>query len=150
MKTLARNKKPIYYAVYQGKTKAVDANGLFTGESINSYAPVVGAKMKVSANMGNANIEQFGITDPFTVRILTDDLSCPINTASILWVGFGSLSEYDSSAEYEDGAIVVKDGTIQKLNGEEWVNVPHTHEVLRVAQSLNHITYLVKEVEVSA
>ena len=149
MRLLDRNKQTVYYAVYQGKTKAVDSEGLYTGENEISYGDVVKDRMKVGVNKGNSQLEQFGINDPFTNLILTDDMNCPVNTAAIMWLGLGDVDEVSESETYAEGDLAIKDGTIQKYTSEEWQEVPHTHAVLRVSKALNHILILAREVEVS-
>lgn len=139
----------MYYALYQGKQKVFDENGLYTGEEAIVYSAVVKAKMNVGVDLGTAGLEQFGIVDPFTVAIVTDDTLCPITTTSILWLGFGDIPDYDDTATYTEGQYALKDGTIQQYANEVWEAVPHTHSVLRVSTSLNSVTYLARQVEVS-
>lgn len=150
MKTLSRNKRPLYYATYLGKQPVYDENGLYTGAKAITYSPVVKVKMNVGVDIGTAGLAEYGITDPFTVAIATDDTECPINLTSIVWLDQGNLSEYSEETEYSEGDKAMKDGTIKQYMGGNWVAVPHTHTVLRVAASLNSVTYLVRQVEVSA
>ena len=149
MKTLSRNKRPLYYATYLGKQPVYDEDGLYTGLKAIGYSPVVKVKMNVGVDLGTAGLAEYGITDPFTVAIATDDTSCPITTTSIVWLDQGNLSEYSEETEYSEGDKTMKDGTIKQYVNGAWVDVPHTHTVLRVATSLNSVTYLVRQVEVS-
>lgn len=145
-----RNKVPVYYATYDGVVDTTE-DGLYTGENLPQYSAPTMARMVVGLNSGSAMLEQFGIYDPFSVKITTDDESCPISTSSILWLNLGELAEYDPETTYAEGDTVIKDGKIEKLNAaEEWEEVPHTHIVRQVAKSFGYISYLAKEVEVTS
>lgn len=124
MRTLAINKQTIYYALYNG-TQDVVIDGSRTGEKRNDYSPPVKVRMNVSAAKGTADTEQFGITDEYTKTVVTDDMVCPIDTESILWIGI------TPDANGEGGAV------------------KHNYRVVRVAKSINSITYAVREVDVS-
>ena len=146
-----RNKRPVYYALYEGITETSE-DELYTGENIPQYSDVVLERMVVGPNSGTAALEQFGIYDPFSVKIYTDNESCRIDTSSVLWLGFDALKGYDSSETYSDGDTVIKNGKIVRYNADDdlFEDVPHTHIVQRVNKSFGYISYLAKEVEVSS
>lgn len=85
MRTLQRNKRTIYYALYDGVTEVVDSDGNYTGEQEVSYGEVQTARMNVSGGRGQAEIELFGVDNPFTRAAVTDDLATPFNTDTIFW-----------------------------------------------------------------
>ena len=85
MRTLQRNKRTIYYALYNGVQEVVDSDGNYTGEQEVSYGEVQTAKMNVSGGRGQAEIELFGVDNPFTRTAVTDDLETPFNTDTIFW-----------------------------------------------------------------
>ena len=85
MRTVQRNKRTIYYALYDGVTEVVDSDGNYTGEQEISYGEVQTAKMNVSGGRGQAEIELFGVDNPFTRTAVTDDLETPFNTDTIFW-----------------------------------------------------------------
>ncbi len=149
MRLNERNKQNVYYALYSGTQTGVDADGLLTGENPPSYGPATKARMVVGVNSGSSILEQYGIYDPFTAKLVTDDVTCPVTTSSILWLFMGELSTFSDVETYSEGDVVIKDGVISKLAEGEWVAVPHTHVVTRVAKSFGYISYLVKEVEVT-
>ncbi len=120
MKCLDRNKQTFYYALYEGKTPLRDEYGNLTGEYSVNYSEPQSAKMNVSASRGTADTELFGITANYTKTIVTEDMSCPIDENSILWIG------------------------ISPQNGASY-----NYSVVQVAKSLNSITYAIREVEVS-
>ena len=87
MRTLGRNKQAFYYALYKGKTAIVDAGGFDTGDYTVTYETPVEMRANISPARGTADVEQFGITTNYTHTIVTDDMTCPIDQNSILWIG---------------------------------------------------------------
>ena len=85
MRTLNRNKRMIWYALYNGVTDVVDDDGNYTGEQEVSYSEPIQARMNVSGGRGQAEIELFGVDNPFTRAAVTDDLDTPFNTDTIFW-----------------------------------------------------------------
>lgn len=118
MRTLKRNKTKVYYALYSASTPLYDEDGMETGEYTEGYGAQISAWMSVSANKGEASIEPFGTDLDYTKTVITDDMTCPIDESSHLWIN-------------------------KNPSG------PYNYSVVRVAKSLNHITYAVKEVNVS-
>lgn len=85
MRTCQRNKRTIHYALYNGITSGIDDDGNYTGEPVVTYGSVVTAKMNVSGGRGAAEIELFGVDNPFTRTCVTDDLSTKFDTDTIFW-----------------------------------------------------------------
>lgn len=123
MRSLNRNKQRIYYSLYSSKTPILDEYGNQTGEYETTYATPVALDINVSAARGTSDVEQFGINTAYTKTMVTNDLTCPIDETTRLWIG----------REPTD-------------NG---VEVPHNYVVVMVAKSVNSITYAIKEVSVT-
>lgn len=119
MRALARNKQTIYYALYDGKTKVYDSNGLFTGDHKPSYSAPVKATMNVSPARGSAAVEMFGVNTNYSRIVVTDDLACPITETTVLWIG------------------PEPNQTASNFN----------YRVVRIGRSINSISYAVAEVE---
>ena len=85
MRTVQRNKRTIWYALYNGVTEVVDEDGNYTGEQEVSYGEPIQARMNVSGGRGQAEIELFGVDNPFTKTAVTDDLTTPFTTDTIWW-----------------------------------------------------------------
>ena len=85
MRTVQRNKRTIWYALYNGVTEVVDDDGNYTGEQEVSYGEPIQARMNVSGGKGRAEIELFGTDTPFTKVAVTDDLNTPFNSETIFW-----------------------------------------------------------------
>lgn len=121
MRNLNRNEQTIYYSLYSGSTENTK-DGLYTGEIVATYATPVALRASVSAARGAADIDLFGVNTSYSKTVIVDDVSCPIDEHSRLWIG----------REPTDA------------NG---LDVPHNYEVVRVAKSLNHIAYAVEQVD---
>ena len=85
MRTTQRDRRTIWYALYQGVVDATDSDGNLTGEKTISYSSPVQTRMNVSGGRGKAAIEEFGIDTPFTRTAVTEDLTTPFDTATIFW-----------------------------------------------------------------
>jgi hypothetical protein len=127
VRTLNRNKQELWYSLMTGSEEVADDNGLLTGETRITYSDPVKTRMSMSISSGANNLgsqgmvvlDPFGITTAYTHRLVTEDLDCPINEESLLWIGKTPA----------DGA--------------------HNFKVVRVARSLNHVIYYAKECDVS-
>ena len=124
MKTMERNKTPLWYLLYDKKVPVMDDDGNETGDYRVIYKEAVQRKENISAATGSAQVEQFGNFISYDKVIVTDDLSCPIDENSVLFI--------DKEPEYDP------DG-----------NPLYDYIVKRVAKSLNSISYAVSKVNVS-
>ena len=79
--------------MYQGITDATDEDGNLTGEHPASYGKITKARMNVSGGRGQAEIEMFGVDNPFTRTAVTDDLTTPFDTETIWWFNTDPLTE---------------------------------------------------------
>lgn len=128
MHVLERNKQDLYYSNVAGKNYVVDENGFMTGEVTLAYTQPVKVKMSMAissgannlGSQGMAELEQYGITTGYTHRAVTDDLTCDMNEDSLVWY-----------------KITPENGTHANFR------------VVRKAQSLNHLIFYLKEVDVS-
>ena len=85
MRSLERNKRTIYYALYTGNEEIKDSNNYATGEYRKSYSTPVKLRINVSAARGTAYTREFGdFQDYDKTMITTDDL--PIDENTILWI----------------------------------------------------------------
>lgn len=122
MKTLARNKKTLYYALQTGIDSVNDEYGNFSGQYDIKYATPVETQMNISPARGEAILEQFGIQEQYDKVLITDDMDCPIAEDSVLWLN-----------------------TVPTIvNGA--TNTPFDYLVIRVAKSLNNIAIAVRKV----
>lgn len=89
MRTSQRDKRTIWYALYQGVTDIRDDDGNYTGEKLPTYSSPIQARMNVSGGRGQAEVELFGVDNPFTHTATTDDLTTNFTTDTIFWFGVG-------------------------------------------------------------
>jgi hypothetical protein len=131
MRSMERNKVPVWYALYSGKVPVLDSEGYETGEYTSGYSLPVKIRIRVSPNRGEATNQFFGtLLDYDSTMITTDEL--PIDEYSILWIGKAPV--------LNDGAYPVDlDGNL--ITG-------HTHKVVRVANDINVTQYAIKKVSV--
>jgi hypothetical protein len=110
--------------LYEGKSPILDDDGNETGESKVSYKAAVSMRANVSAASGSAQVQQFGSFVSYDKVIVTDDVTCPIDENTVLFI--------DKEPEYADDGTPLYD-----------------YVVKRVARSLNSISYAVSKVKVS-
>ena len=127
MRSLERNKQKIYYALFDKKTEIRDEDGNATGEYEVTYKTPVEYHINVSAARGTADVEQFGINTVYSKTMETNDLACPIDEASVLWIGKEAFETV----------------------GQVTTVTPHNYAVVMVAKSINSITYAIKDVSVT-
>jgi len=93
VRTIQRNKREIWYALYDGIIDLVDSDGNYTGEQGVSYKTPVQTRMNVSGGRGQAEIELFGVDNPFTRTAVTDDLTTEFTTDTVFWFGTDPTQE---------------------------------------------------------
>lgn len=124
VKNMEKNKTLFWYLLYDRQEEVVDEDGSETGEVRVLYHPAVPAKVNISAATGTSQVEQFGNFAGYDKVIVTDDLTCPIDENTVLFI--------DKEPEYrEDGTPL------------------YDYIVKRVARSLNSVAYAVSKVSVS-
>lgn len=70
-----------------------DGDGNYTGEKQLTYSAPIKARMNVSGGRGQAEIELFGVDNPFTRTAVTDDLDTPFDTDTIFWFQTDPVTE---------------------------------------------------------
>ena len=86
MRCLRRNKRGISYALFAGKFPLTDQEGYLTGENVLTYKAAVTLEANFTPASGSSTIEQFGNVQDYDRVIITDDMDCPIDENSIIWV----------------------------------------------------------------
>lgn len=127
MRLVERNKTTVYYRLYQGMELVVDEQGYETGEKVVAYDDPVAIRVNVSPATGHSSIEQFGTLEGYDKVIVTEDMTCPIDEHSVLYVDSEPVTD-------EEGNVT---------NAYDYI-------VKRVARSLNLISYAIAKVDVKA
>ena len=125
MRTVQRNKRGLWYALYQGETELTDADGNYTGETAVTYSPPVQIRANVSPATGQSDLEMFGNLTDYDRVIVTDEVDIPINENSVLFV--------------DTVPIISAEG----LSGFDYM-------VRRVAKSFNSVSIAIKKVSTEA
>lgn len=87
MRLMRINTRKIHYALYEGLGDYIlDEDGYRTSEREVLYSDPVQIRANVSPAGGEAWAETFGTLENYDRIIITDDMSCPIDENSILWV----------------------------------------------------------------
>ena len=139
MKCLNRNKRPFYYCLYKGEIEILDEYGNLSGEKIVTYEDDVMEMANISTATGQSNTEQFGNLENYDKVIVIDDLDCPIDENSVLFID--KEPEY-KDAEYNEVTAITVTGATVKVPVYDYI-------VRRVAKSLNSISIAVSKVKVS-
>ena len=114
MRILQRNKQQFYYSTYEGDSNIQDDYGNY----LPKYSNAVPFKASISSAKGNTESELFGTTIDYDRVIITDDMNCPIDEQSVLFV--------DRQPKFDN---------FHKPLGD--------YIVKRVARSLNNISYVI-------
>ena len=125
MKLMKRNLQTIYYATFSDEATVYDEDSLETGEHTLAYATPVALECSVSPEGGTAQTESFGVLDAYSRVVITENMSCPIDEETVLFV--------DTAPPANSGDPFVYD-----------------YIVKRVRKSLNFIAYLIHKVDISA
>lgn len=139
MKALFRNKRPFYYCLHRADIPIMDEYGNESGENIVTYYDPVRTSANISPATGQSNTEQFGNLENYDKVIVLDDLNCPIDESSVLFID--KEPEFKNVLTHTTTAVTTVDQTVT-------VPVPD-YTVLRVAKSLNSISIAVRKVKVS-
>lgn len=124
MKIMERNKSTFYYLLFNKKEDVKDESGYSIGEKRVVYDNAVAMRANISAATGQSQVEQFGNFINYDKVIVTDDMTCPIDENSVLFI--------DKAPEYDREGNPLFDYTVK-----------------RVAKSLNSISIAVSKVTVS-
>lgn len=126
MRSLVRNKRKFYYALYEKREEITVGNGISTGQYELIYSEPVMMFGNVSAAVGSIQNRQFGESESYDKVIVLDNPNTPIDEYSRLWVDTLPLSN-------ENGVG----------------SIPHDYIVKKVARSLNSVSIAISKVDVN-
>ena len=120
----------MWYALYQGVTDAVDANGDLTGEPTVSYSEPVQFEANLSATRGTqgftgtgASYDYFGADIQYDLIISTAQMDLPFDEYTLIWV---------HEPEVVNGAV-------------DYSSADYT--VKAVARGLHHMKYAIRSLQ---
>jgi len=144
MRCLKRNMKTFWYCLYESSEDIEDEYGNITGEKVAHYAPAVSMTANISAATGQAQTELFGNLDSYDKVIVTDNLNCPIDEHTVLFIDKEPEYDEEETEETVEGDALYGDQTVTKV-----IRRPkYDYIVKRVAKSLNSISIAVRKVDV--
>ncbi len=146
MKTLKRNQRLFYYCLFDSKIRVIDEYGNESGEEIVTYQDPIPMYANISQATGQSNTEQFGNLENYDKVIVTDDLNCPIDENSVLFIDKEPEFTQATTVNYQESSTLLGDDTVETVTVQ--VPVPD-YTVMRVAKSLNSISIAVRKVKVS-
>lgn len=120
MRLMERNKSAFYYSLYSESSGSTDEYG----NPAAAYGKPALARANISAAKGSTETEQFGTSVQYDRVIVTDDMNCPIDENTVLFV--------DVKPAFDDCGQPLGD-----------------YIVKRVARSPNCISYAISRVNVS-
>lgn len=120
MRILERNKQRFFYSLFEGDLPVRDYNG----NPLPKYSEAISFRASISAAKGNVETEQFGTNLDYDRVMITDDMRCPIDEQTILFL--------DKDPEFDEQGKPLGD-----------------YFVKRVARSLNTISYAISKVDIS-
>lgn len=124
MRLLRRNLQPVWYCLFNSEVPVIDADGYETGEKDIGYGEPVKLLCNVSPATGQSQVEMFGNLDSYDKVIITDEVDCPIDENTVLFV--------DNEPVFDKTGKPLYDYTVR-----------------RVAKSLNSISVAVRKVKVT-
>lgn len=95
MRSLNRNKRRIYYALYEKEEPIYDENGFETGENRPVYGDAVELYCNISAASGDDVVQAFGSYTDYTRVVCVADNACPIEEQTIVWFGVDATEPYN-------------------------------------------------------
>lgn len=145
MRCAQRNKRRVWYCLYDSKRDLLDENGKKTGEKIVTYGPAKEMWVNVSPATGQSSAEQFGNLENYDKVLVTCDLSCPIDENSVLFIDKLPAFTNVLTAEAIEPDTLLGSVTYNPV----YVQVPvPDYTVRRIAKSLNSISIAVRKVTV--
>ena len=129
MRIMHRSAKSVWYRLYVTDPDPITitdewGNLVETGASRIGYADPAELVASVSPATGVSNVEQFGDVENYDHVIVTDDMTCPIDEHSLIYID-----------------------SVPAFSGGLWS--PHNYVVVRVAKSVNVISIAVRKVDVT-
>ena len=139
MRCLKRNMQKFWYCLYESSEEILDEYGNATGQMAVNYDEAVEMTANVSPATGQAQVEMFGDLDSYDKVIVTDQMDCPIDEQTVLFI--------DKEPEYDTETVEADD---PQEDPTEIKRPKYDYIVKRVAKSINSIAIAVRKVEVGS
>lgn len=145
MKLMKRNKRKFSFALLQEKIDIKDTDGNYTGEAILAYSEAVSPKANYTPARGESTTELFGNLQDYDRVIVVDDMDCPIDENSVIWIGkdVGDAELYVPLAPEE--SLDPEDDLYPEAGG--YLYEDYNYVVKHVARGLYSIAYAISKVD---
>lgn len=95
MRSLNKNKRQIYYALYINDEPIIDEYGNETGESTPLYGDIEELRCNVSAASGEEAVQAFGSITNYTRAICVSGNDCPLDENALVWFGVANTEPHN-------------------------------------------------------
>ena len=95
MRSLNRNKRELYYALYIDDEPIYDEYGNETGESRPIYGDAIKLLCNISGASGEDVVQAFGNFTNYTRVLCVADNNCPITEQSAVWFGISTENPHN-------------------------------------------------------
>lgn len=95
MRSLNRNKRPIYYSLFIDAEPILDEYGNETGESNPLYGDIKELRCNVSAAVGEETVQAFGSFTNYSRAVCVSDVNCPLAEQAIVWFGVDTTKPHN-------------------------------------------------------
>ena len=126
MRTLNRNKQPIWYSNYASSSPILDEYGNNTGQTKITYDNPEKKDWNVNTVESDAEAQMFGVKAVDTIKVVADKNDFPLSEASILWWGVTPIIKDDGSTDTK-----------------------HNYTMAGIRPSLNELVFYATKVDVS-
>lgn len=109
MRSLKKNEKKMWYALFDTTSTVIDENGDETGDPIEVYKTPVEFKAVPSVGSGKVDMRVFGADITFSRTIVTNNVNLPINASSLIWI--------ETEPQYRDDGTVDPDSADYSVSG---------------------------------
>ena len=145
MRTLLRNKRKIYFCIWNGNVPVVDENGNRTGEFVPVYRDAVALNVNVSPATGASATEQFGNLERYDKVLVTTDMNCPITESTVLFVDKDPVYTEADCYYIIPPSFPSDDEHVEPVS----YTVPaYDYIVVRVSKSINSISIAIRKAPV--
>ena len=118
MRTLKRNERIIYYALFIKNEPIKDDDGYDTSETTPIYSEPVELRINTSPASGESATRQFGDVLDYDRTLVTCDTDLPLTETSVLWI-----DETDTSKPFDYVVKKIGDGINSNLIAVKKVEV---------------------------
>lgn len=147
MINLKRNERTFWYATYKETRIQYDEYGNENGDPQVLYNTPVQAVANISPATGWSDTLQFGNLDTYDKVLVIDDLECPIDENTVLWIDSEPTIPEPEEVLPEAGGFRSNIFPPEILVADTYEYIDYDYIVKRVAKSLNVIAVAVSKVK---